>query len=139
MAEADIEDDTSILAAAKFLRRIPPNRLAQTLQPDSSNFEERSDNTGLSVTLWETANDLEITAAEMPNFGIVSVTAALLREAGYAIVRVPLPDNPNHCECYGSPSKGKRRQLASNAKWVKLPEGYDPADFGCLGDTGQVG
>jgi hypothetical protein len=132
VAKANIEDDTSIAAAARFLRRVPPNRVASGPRPDSSNFEERSAGEGLSVTLWEEQRDLEATISEKPDFGIVCTTAGELREAGYIIARVPLEENPNHSECYGVPSTRKRRQIAVNAKWVKVPSGHNPDGFGQL-------
>lgn len=127
-----IEDDLSISNDALFLRRIPPTRIVKAPRPDSSNFEERDPTGGLSVTLWEAEQHLHDTVAEKPVFGVVRVTAGELRAAGYLIVRRPLPDNPNHCECYGKPSTTRKRELSIGAKWVKLPDGADPAIFGPL-------
>lgn len=132
MAASDIEDDASIQDAARLLRRVPPNWVADGPRPEKSNFEERSSGHGLSVTLWESQADLDATVAERPEFGVIFVTAGQMREAGFSIVRVPIDGNPNHCECYGAPTPSKRRKLAVEAKWVKVPVGFDPEKFGEL-------
>jgi len=84
------------------------------------------------VTLWESEGDLEATVEEKPSFGIVRVTAAQLREAGFAIARKPLDHNPNHCECFGKPNQKRRSALSKVAVWVKPPDDCDAADFGEL-------
>ena len=126
-----VEDDLTIADDAKLLRRIPPSWIKDA-RPDSSNFLEKDRSTGLSVTLWESAGDLQAVVNEAPTFGIVRVTGRQLRDAGYRISRVPIEGNPNHCECYGRPSGSKRKGLATSSVWVVVPSGQDPAAYGDL-------
>lgn len=126
-----MEDDDTIPDECRMLRRIPPGWIAGH-RPDSSNFKERQPDTGLSVTAWIIADDLEAVMAEEPAFGVVCVNASDLRGAGYAITRSPLPGNDNHCECFGSPGQGARRRLARVARWVRPPQGHDPVPYGAL-------
>lgn len=125
------EDDPSIGDDWRMLRRIPPGWVSR-YRPESSNFEIRSQGEGLSIVAWIEEEDLPRTLSEEPAFGVVVVSAGELRAAGYAIVKVPLDGNPNHCECYGSPTHGQRRQLAKAARWASLPQGAEPDGFGAL-------
>lgn len=124
-------DDPSIPGDWRFLRRIHPHWI-KSFRPESSNFESREAGEGLSVTAWLTDADLEAVVSEEPSFGVVLVTAAQLRDAGYRIVRVPLDENPSHCECFGRITKGGKKQLARLALWVRIPAGHGPADYGDL-------
>jgi hypothetical protein len=132
-----IEDDQSIADDCRMLRRIPPYWL-KDFRPESSNFENREPDPkfGLSVTIWESEADLEAVIAEEPSFGVVCVTAGQLRAEGCAIVRRPLDQNPNHCECFGNPGHGARRRLAKSARWVHVPAGHDPDPYGPLESLG---
>lgn len=135
MAEAGegIEDDHSIPDNLRMLRRIPPDWI-KDFRPGSDNFLQRKakDGKGLSVTAWVVAGDLNNVSSEAPNFGVVSVTAGELRAADYKVTKAPLDGNPNHCECYGAPSRSKRKQLSRQARWVLPPAAHDPAHYGEL-------
>lgn len=132
MGETDgVEDDGTIADDCRMLRRIPPGWIAAH-RPDSSNFLEKDKDSGLSVTAWIIAEDLDIVLSEAPGFGVVCVDASDLRNAGYAIARRPLEGNDNHCECYGAPTKGARKQLSRLARWVAPPASHDPEPYGAL-------
>lgn len=126
-----VSDDTSIDDACRMLRRIPPGWISD-FRPERSNFEIRQPHVGLSVTAWLSDADLDAVLAEAPNFGVVRVTAGQLRAVGFIIVRVPEPENPNHCECYGAISKGDRKKLALASLWVRPPADHDPLPYGQL-------
>lgn len=128
-----IEDDASVPDEQRFLRRIWPTWI-HDFRPERSNFEIREPHAGLSVTAWLSQADLVITIAEAPNCGVVSVTARQLRDAGYVICKVPLEQNPNHCECYGKPSKSARKQLAISSQWVSVPPEHVAEYYGDLVD-----
>lgn len=130
MAEGVIEDDPSLLDDHTFLRRVPPMSVIDC-RPDSANFAAKTGE-GLSVTLWGSDDDLERTEKEAPSFGIVSIKGAELRSVGYVLVRAPLPENPNHCDCFGKINKGPRRRLARAARWVKAPDGFKIDEDGLL-------
>ena len=127
----DLADDLSIPDDWRMLRRIPPAWI-KDFQPESSNFSVRQPNEGLSVTAWCDPSDLIAVQADAPSFGVVRVLAGELREAGFRIVRLPEPGNPNHCECYGNVSRAARRRLASAAVWVVPPAEHDPVPYGAL-------
>ncbi|MBF9150878.1 hypothetical protein [Novosphingobium jiangmenense] len=127
----EVSDDTSIDDDCRMLRRIHPAWINE-FRPERSNFEIRRPHVGLSVTAWLSDADLEAVLAEAPTFGVVRVTAGELRAAGFKIMRVPEPDNPNHCECYGAISKGDRKKLALASVWVRPPSEHDPASYGVL-------
>jgi hypothetical protein len=128
---AEHADDPSIPDECRMLRRIPPGWISD-FRPERSNFEIRQPNEGLSVTAWLAGADLDAVLAEAPNFGVVRVLAGELRAAGFKIVRMPEPGNPNHCECYGSTTKGGRKKLAVNSVWVAPPREHDHARYGAL-------
>jgi hypothetical protein len=127
----EIQDDASIADECRMLRRVHPDWV-KDFRPDSSNFKNKRSDTGLSVTAWVVDTDLSIVIDEAPRFGVICVDAADLRAAGYAIVRRPLDENGNHCECFGSPTGGARKELARIARWVKPPAEHDPAPYGAL-------
>ena len=128
---AGIEDDASIPDDLRLLRRVHPQWICD-FRPDSSNFKNKKDGEGLSVTAWLSDEDLQATIAEEPTFGVVRTTAGELRAIGLKIVRAPLDDNPNHCECFGKPSKNAPRLVAKAAKWVRPPASHDPDPYGQL-------
>lgn len=120
------EDDQSIGPDAKLLRRLHPDWIHDGI-PESSAFkpDPHPDSIGTSVTLWESDEDEENVMRGNEHFGLVVVTMAECRDAGLGIVRVALPDNPNHCELFGPRADGKRRRLGKGARWVKYPEAYE--------------
>ena len=126
-----IEDDMSIPDVCRMLRRVPPLRISDH-RPNSDNFLERDENSGLSVTAWFSNADLDAVISEMPDFAVCSVLARELRAAGFKIKKVPIDGNPNHCECFGKITKSNRKHLARAARWVKVPSGEEAAPFGNL-------
>lgn len=125
------KDDETIGPAQRMLRRIHPDWITRG-RPERSNFEVRKEGEGLSVTAWLSPQDLAEALVEAPTFGVVRVLASELRLAGFVIVRVPLPNNANHCECYGAPSKSQRKALAVGAAWVASPADHEPESYGSL-------
>jgi hypothetical protein len=119
------EDDLTVEAGAKLLRRIPPDWIHDGT-PESSAFkpDPHPDSIGTSVTLWEGDQDFENVMRGWEHFGLLVVTMAECREAGLGIIRMPLPDNPNHCEVFGPKAEGKRRWLSKGARFAKYPDDY---------------
>lgn len=120
------EDDLTVGPAAKLLRRLHPDWVHDGV-PESSAFKRDShpEAFGTSVTLWESDQDFENVMRGFENFGLVVVTMQECRDAGLGIVRMPLDENPNHCELFGPRADGKRRRLGKGARWAKYPIGYD--------------
>jgi hypothetical protein len=106
-----VVDAPDILDSQCLLRRIPDHALSGA-EPDSSNFREKEKDTGLSVTLWESAKDIQDVLEDFPQYGITTLVVADVRSLGLAIVRMPLQGNINHCEIWGigsnTPKKLKR-------------------------------
>ena len=118
-------DDPSITDETKVLRRVVPGRYSRTSGiPEEGTFRKDGDGTGTSVTLWLSDEDLNITRAPHPDFGVVSLYVSEFRKLGLSIAYVDEPGNPNHCEVFGDRTKGNRVQLAKAARWVAYPIGY---------------
>ncbi len=125
-----LSDDASINGAVRLLRRVPSGRLSGC-RPDTSNFRVSGAVDpitgivlGLSVTVWQTAGDLEDVLRFNEQFGVLCLNAEQVREQGLEIVRYPLVGNLNHCEVYGQLSSSKRNALRNAARWVRFPENY---------------
>ena len=115
-------DDLTITSDARVLRRVPSNQVVEG-RPHSGNFNHPADKqTGWSCTLWESHQDFTDLMSGHENFGCVRIKAGDLRGEGLQIIRVPLPDNPNHCEVFGSmTSKARARRLCHKVVWVTYP------------------
>lgn len=110
---------------ACLLRRVPPHALAGA-RPDSSNFRNKEEGYGLSVTVWGNDADLAAIRAGNEDCGIVTVVVADARALGLLVAKSPLPDNPNHCELFPDISKGRRNLLRTASEWVVYPEVVPP-------------
>lgn len=116
-------DAGDIPDGACLLRRVPPNRLSGA-RPDTSNFQNKQEGFGLSVTFWESDGDLEDVRRGYETFGVVTIVAADARALGLLIARSPLDDNPNHCEIFPTVSGGRRTLLRNASQWVVYPDAF---------------
>ena len=124
-AEEQPPDDNSISGETKFLRRVVPGRYSRsTGRPEEGVFRRKPQEPGLSVTLWLSADDLEVTIAPHPGFGVIGLLVSEIRAEGLGIVFTEEPGNPNHCELFGVLPGSKRQRLANIARWVVYPDGY---------------
>lgn len=82
---------------------------------------------GLSVTLWLSEEDLEITLAPHPGFGVIGLLVAEIRAEQLRVAFTEEPGNPNHCELFGEMPGSKRQRLANIARWIVYPDGYPDA------------
>jgi hypothetical protein len=114
-------DDGTIPDEAWLLRRIPRLLCKDDISIESSNFDERQTDLGLSVTLWLTQRDLELTLVGHEDFGIVAVKAEAFRREDGIIVRKPLEENPNHCEIYPRMKNSRCKRIRDSARWVYYP------------------
>ena len=76
----------------RLLRRIPDYQLADA-EPDSSNFREKEEGTGLSVSVWTSPGDLDRLLAEYPGWELTTlvvsdVRKSISRHAG-SVARIP--------------------------------------------------
>jgi len=100
-----------------LLRRVPDYALAGA-DPDSSNFREKEEGTGLSVSVWTKPDDLESLLAEHPEWGLTTLVVSDVRKLGLRIMRAQLDDDPNHCEIWGIGSKAPKK-LKRVHKWAR--------------------
>lgn len=127
--EGELPDDLSIDGRTKLLRRVPPGQYSpESGLPVSGTFSKDGSDSGTSVTLWLTGEDLRIVSDPHPAFGIVALYVEQVRAEELRIAYVDEPGNPNHCEIYGPRSSGKKRRLSLAVRWVKFPAGF-PAEL----------
>lgn len=118
-------DDASIPGDTKILRRVVPGRYSRTTGlAEEGTFRRKAGESGLSVTLWQSAADLEITLAPHPGFGVIGLLVREVRGEQLTIAFTEEPGNPNHCELFGDLPGSKRQRLANIARWVVYPDGY---------------
>jgi hypothetical protein len=119
-------DDLTITPEARLLRRVPSHQIDKG-RPDSRNFNHpAAEETGWSCTLWESDQDFADLMNGHESFGCVRLKAGDFRAEGLQIIRVPEPNNPNHCEVFGAmTSKAQARKLREKAAWVQYPPNVD--------------
>lgn len=115
-----VVDSPDILNEQCLLRRIPDHAL-DGAAPDSSNFREKEESTGLSVSLWLQADNLDVLLADHPGWGATTLIVADVRKLGLRVMRAPLPDDPNHCEIWGIGSKAPKK-LKKVHRWARYNE-----------------
>lgn len=121
-----VVDDAAIAGPIKLLRRVPKFQVHDG-RFEKSVFEERERGCGLSVTIWQSREDLEDIIRRHEDFGVICVRASVFRELGAVIARAPLVGNLNHCEVFPRMTGGAQKKLRNAAKWVRyagwvLPE-----------------
>ncbi len=104
----------------RLLRRVP-EFLVHDGVIEKNNFRETEEGRGLSVTLWESATDLDDVLRFEQDLGIVCVEAQSFRGVNALIVRVPLVGNLNHCEIFPRLTPGPLKRLRAAARWVRYP------------------
>ena len=120
MAEVD---DASIKDEALLLRRVPPAQwVYDENRPVNGTFRADRDADQLSMTLYETQQDVDNILRPHPTFGLVALRAKDLRAAELTITRTPENGDPNHCDVNGKPSTAKRKKLALEAIVVRAPD-----------------
>ena len=126
MIDFDPDDDPSIPDEAKLLRRIPPihfpgDRMTPG-RPSSAAFEDSPDGSPMSVNWEELCHEHQFDSLEgHETFGLVSFTAGQARELGLSVFRWPLEGNPTHCGVARKKTKGIKKKLASESRWVVFP------------------
>ena len=73
------------------------------------------------MTIWQSDQDLEDIRRFNSDFGVVSVKAAIFRECGATIVRVPLVGNLNHCEIFPRFKQSAQKKIRNSLEWVFYP------------------
>src|SRR3546814_4548338 len=104
----DIPPD-AILARRVYWRWVewpdPEERLT------SEAFSDSPDGTGTSVDIVEGARLPEDSLVGHPGHGLVTLTAADVRELGLGVIRVPQAGNVDHCQLQGRKKKTRKRDL----------------------------
>lgn len=117
-------DDPSIEDHEKLLRRVHPDLVKPTGEPDSSNFKDDPGGIGTSVTVWRSGVDLERVTQGNPDFGVIRIRAGEARAEALGFVFTFEEGNPNHCEMFGARTAGKQKRLRNKARWVRYPASY---------------
>ena len=123
-------DDPTVSDDDALLRRVPPqmilaNSSQQDIEVSSAAFSNPSDGSGMSVIirseLIAVGGRMEDVLTGYEGFGLVSLSAASVREQNQIVVRKPLPDNPAHGEVIGEKTRGVRRAMKRSAIWLIKP------------------
>jgi len=114
-------DDAEIAGERWLLRRVPQNRVQDGI-PEKSNFREDEAGHGLSVTVWDSPQDLEDVRRDHESFAVICVPASAFRaEIDTVIARAPLEGNANHCEVFPHYGQGAQKRLRKTFRWVHRP------------------
>ena len=123
-------DDPTVSDDDALLRRVPPqmilaNSSQQDIEVSSAAFSNPSDGSGMSVIirseLIAVGGRMEDVLTGYEGFGLVSLSAASVREQNQIVVRKPLPDNPANGEVIGEKTRGVRRAMKRSAIWLIKP------------------
>lgn len=116
-----VTDDTTIAGNIRLLRRVHKDQVHDG-KIDTSVFRETEMGCGLSVTVWETPDDLEDILRGHEGFCVICVSADELRKHGVIITRHALVGNLNHCEIFPRLTGGQRKKLKAAAIWVRYAD-----------------
>lgn len=116
---------------AELWRRIRPEWVVPGKdgepRPTSQAFQNLSASGQMSVHLADVVRARGQSAsgvlAGMPGFGLVSLTAGLVRQHGQVIEEAPETADPSHAHVIGAKRKPTRRAFAKAAEWVVKPTG----------------
>lgn len=124
--EAAITDETELW------RRIPPFRNTfdenlNRVRPGKDCFNDHSNGTPMSVYLSDiTIDPGKLLESVGPGFGVVSISAKLVRELNLAIISKPRSGEPGHAEVVGKKTDSVKSKLAKACHWVIKTEPFDP-------------
>src|SRR5438132_9271727 len=115
------QDDALIGDGTLLWRRVPPwhfiyDQNLQRLRPSSAAFANDPQGGPMSVVLADAVLNAGRTAdsvlAEHEGYGLVAVSAGLVRECSQGVVRDPLPQEPAHALVFGPKPKSVQKRLA---------------------------
>ena len=129
MSSQTAADDLTIPDSAILWRRVRYDQTSfdhdqRRLRPSSKAFQdvEQGGVKALSVFLAEIEHAAGHTAGDIlrnhPDFGLVAVTAGVMRACGLTIVRNPTQENPGHAHVVGKKTGSVRSKIAKSAQWV---------------------
>jgi hypothetical protein len=120
-------DDVTISAEEPLLRRVRPGWIIPDhnrgrWRPSKAAFQNSDDGSPMSVHLASVlqAAGLPLTAALAGHdgYGLVSLTAGLVRSLGQIVVRDPLPNDPAHGLVVGNKTESRRKNMMEGCEWV---------------------
>jgi hypothetical protein len=120
------KDDPSIDNEKVLWRRVPKDWIVfdnslNRYRPTSQVFQNTSGTDGMSVNMADETT-IEATLKGCEKMLLAQFEAALARELGQGIIRMPLETNLAHCEVIGEKTKSVRERFAKDCQWVIGPE-----------------
>lgn len=129
-----LADDGSIPDDAVLWRRVHPDFwiFDENTGTDGVTSQAFTDNPGdgvvgmsVRVASMVLAAGLEVESILVGKeaFGVVALTAGLLRRDKQILVQDPKPEGPGHYDVVGDKPKGVKRRWAKGCQWVRKPKG----------------
>lgn len=112
-------DDDSIPSTEQLLRRVPPawwvfdSNLGRR-RPTSAAFDDPEMSVAIQSSLLARGEPVTKVLRGHEGFGLVSITAGLVRQLGQGVAKDPLPEDPDHAVVFGRKTDGTRRRLSKD-------------------------
>jgi hypothetical protein len=116
------EDDATIQADEKLLRRIHPKQVVPDQdgrwRPSSAAFNDRELSVDIGSALTALNRTHESCLDGHEHYGLVWFSAGTARANQQAVCRDPLPENPAHGIVYGEKPSRVKKQLVAQSAWI---------------------
>lgn len=121
-------DDATVTNETRLYRRVSPQFIkpeGDTFRVSSGAFQNTSGTNEMSVSLGDTLEEIGTEPASLlddfPGYGLVSLTAGLVRGEEQTVRRSPTEQDPAHGDVIGEKSGGRRKRFARQLEWAVLP------------------
>ena len=118
-------DDRSIPDDERLLRRIPKSwyRLDDTgrVRISSAAFKHYEMSVYLASVVTQTGRKSKDLLSNYPNYGLASVTAAVVRELDQIVLRDSTRKEPAHALVVGKKTRSVARRIRNKCEWIIKP------------------